>query len=223
MKTAVLAVALGLSVLGNIVLLSRLRGGDEPRPAAPRTPERPAPPVQAAAPPAEVVVIRPEAPDPVPPPAPRTSTPAAPAIRHDPQVLGVIQAQDDFGAFWKELDRIFRARSKLDESLYARSIITAVQDFLRLPGSTFDQALRTGALQMAEARREHELARQALPPKEKNNPVYQQQKDVLDARHQERAASIVNGVKAHLNPADPRHAEFAGSLEKLLRNLAPRQ
>ncbi|HEX7899551.1 MAG TPA: hypothetical protein VF950_17415 [Planctomycetota bacterium] len=228
MKTAALAVALGLSLLGNVVLLTRLRGREEPRApaaAAPRAPERPAP-VPAVDVPSEDVV-RPEAPAAVAAPAPpplRTSTPAPSAIR-DPLVLGVIQAQEDFGAFWKELDRVFKARAKLEESRYAQTVVGAVQDFLGLSDAArpgFDLALRGAARQLADTRKEYELARQGLPPKDKANPAYQQQKDALDARYQERTASIVDGVKAHLDLKDPRHGELAGSLDRLLRNLAPR-
>ncbi len=223
MKTSALAVALGLSLLGNVVLLSRLRDQKEPRPAAPRTPERAPAPVQAAVP-AEIIIVRAETPAPVPAaaPPPRTSTPAPPSIRHDPQVLGVIQAQEDFGAFWKELDRVFKARSKLEEGLYVRSVIEAVQDFLGLRGPAFEQALRSGALQLAETRKEFDLAKQSLPPKDKTNPAYQQQRDALDARFQERTKTIVDGVKIHLDPKVPRHMELEGNLERLLRNLAPR-
>ena len=231
MKSYALSIALAASLAGNVVLLTRRSGPAEPRPAAPvpaaRTPDRPAP----VAAPVEEAIVREEvrAKAVAPAPVPKPSTPAPPAIRHDPLILGVIQAQEEFGAFWKDLDRVFKARSKLEESRYSQSVIAAVQDFLGLPDAArpaFEQALRNAALQLAETRKEFDLARQSLPPKDKNNPavyaLYQQQKDALDLRYQERTKGVVDGVKAQLDLKNPRHGELAGNLEKLLRNLAPR-
>jgi hypothetical protein len=229
--TVALALALGMSLLANVALLARLR--EEPPPPAPRPPERVRP--AAAAPVTEVVVVREEsapaavAASPAAPPPARPAPVALAAVQADPQVLGVIRAQEEFGAFWKDLDRVFKARAKVEEERYAQSVIGSVLDFLNLPAGSrpaFDQALRDGSLRLADIRKEHDLAKQALPPKDKTNPAaqaaYQQQKDALDLRRDERTKAVVDGVKLHMDLKDPRHAELAGNLEKLLRNLAPR-
>ena len=162
---------------------------------------------------------------PAPPSAATAAVVPAPRSAPPPEVAQVIQAQEDVGALWKNLERIFKARPKLEEAPYQSAVIAAVHDFLRLPDAArpgFEQSLAVGALRLAEIRKEHELAKQALPPKDKSNPVYVQQKEALDRRTEERTRAVVDGVAAHLDPRDARHAEFAGRLEKLLRYLGPR-
>lgn len=229
-STPVLGALLALSLLFNAVAFVRLQEAP-PTPVASTPPPRPLraePPTSYAAP----VYAAPSA------PAARPAEPAVAAVPppmskanvvKDPQVLGVLEAQDDFGVLWKELDRVFKARGKLDEPAYARTVLAAVGDFLGMSTSAraaFSEALQAGAASLAAARAEHQAAKDALPPKDKTNvaaqSVYQQQKDAIDLRYQQRAKAAVDGVKSHLDLQQPRHVELAGNLEKLLRNLAPR-
>ncbi len=226
-STAVLGALLALSLLFNAVAFVRLQDAPPPPVAPPPAPRPPRPEVPTSVAPVTVApVARPAelpAPAAVPPPPPK------PSVVKDPQVLGVLEAQDDFGILWKELDRVFKARGKLDEAAYAQTVLTALGDFLGMSTSarsSFAEALQAGAASLAAARAEHQAAKDALPPKDKANvaslAVYQQQRDAIDLRYQERSKAAVDGVKSHLDLRQPRHAELAGNLEKLLRNLAPR-
>lgn len=230
-STAILGALLALSLLFNAVAFVRLQEAP-PAPVAPPPVPRP---------------VRAELPTPssdapvyaTPAPAARPAEPplvaAAPAptpkanVVKDPQVLGVLEAQDDFGVLWKELDRVFKARGKLDETAYAQTVFSALGEFLGMSTSAraaFAEALQAGAASLAAARAEHQAAKDALPPKDKTNvaslAAYQQQKDAIDLRYQERSKAAVDGVKSHLDLRQPRHAELAGNLERVLRNLAPR-
>ncbi len=226
-STAVLGALLALSLLFNAVAFVRLQETPPPvaPPPAPRPPRTEVPTSAAPIPAVSMPVARPADPLVVVSPPP----PAKPNVVKDPQVLDVLEAQDDFGILWKELDRVFKARGKLDEAAYAQTVLTAVGEFLGMSTASraaFAEALQAGAASLAAARAEHQAAKDALPPKDKSNvaslAVYQQQKDAIDLRYQERAKAAIDGVKSHLDLRQPRHAELAGNLEKLLRNLAPR-
>jgi hypothetical protein len=243
--TVVLGMMLAVSGLVNLVLLARLRERGEVKAGAPAAspraslrddrapqPARAERPLEAAVPlpspvaePAAAAPLTVKSGGAKAAPAPIT----IPAVRNDPQVLGVLEAQEEFNVFWKDLDRVFKARSKFDEPKYFQTVVTATEDFLGLPESTraaFREAAKSGASGLAYARREYDAARKALPPKDKANvaayAAYQQQKEALDIRYQEQTRLAVEGVKVHLDPKQPRHAELASNLEKWLKNLAPK-
>lgn len=158
-----------------------------------------------------------------------TVVPPPSFVRNDPKVSEVLDAQDSYSAYWKDLDRVFKARSKFDESKYVQTVLAATVDYLELPENgrvAFSQAAQSAAVGVAQARKDYDAARKALPPKDKANPAtytaYQQQKDGIDARYQEQVKVAVESLKVALDPNRPRHAEFASNAEKWLRNIAPR-
>lgn len=232
-STAVLGGLLAVSVLFNLVALTRLRG-TEKVPAAPARPAAPRPAASPAAvvrtpepvPLADPTAVAPPAPD-RPPPDPEPQ--AFSSITSDPQVMAVLEAQEEHGRLWKDLDRVFKARDRLEEAKFLGTVMDATTEFLRLPAPQrplFAQTARGAAEEVGRARTDHEAAKQGLPPKDKSNPaaheLYKQQKDVLDRRLEERSRAAADVVKARLDLSDPRHAEFASRLDRWLRNLAPR-
>jgi len=242
--TVILAAALGVSVLFNLVAFARLRDRDEPKSAAssgtPRLAREertaPAPPEERGFSTAPAPAVR-EAESFPGAPAPQKSGSkksgsdplTLPSVRNDPQVLGVLEAQEEFGVFWKDLDRIFKARSKFDEAKYVQTVLTATEDFLLLPEASrpaFREAVKSATAGLGNVRRDYDAAKKALPPKDKSNAqayaVYQQQKDGLDLRYNEQTRAVLDGVKAHMDLKQPRHAELASNLEKYLRNLMPK-
>jgi hypothetical protein len=245
MEAIVLRTLLGLSLLFNAVAFVRLRGREEVGPAAPapaprpRAPEArpsgddresPSPGFVPASIPEAAAPSAPAVPGAVPSARSASAAPGSiPAVRNDPQVRGVLEAQEDFGVFWKDLDRLFKARSKFDEAKYSQTVLAAVGDFLNLSPTSrgaFAGAVTSAASALAEAARQHDAAKNALPPKDKTNlavyAAYQEQKAAVDLQYKERTRIATEGVKAHLDLAQPRHAELASNLEKLLKNLAPR-
>src|SRR6185436_5820776 len=113
------------------------------------------------------------------------------SLRNDPKVREVLQANEAYGAFWRDIDRLSKVRSKFDEPKYQQTVTTATSDFLELGDparAQFEEAARIAAANTAQAKKEYEAAKTALPPKDKSNPTsyaaYQQQKDALDLRYQ---------------------------------------
>jgi len=235
------AIALAVSLLFNVVLMGRLHDEEEMRTTlqtAPR-PSRPESPIETggrpySSTPEPLPTIR-EAPLVIPAASssnPRAAVPGTTApsiIRSDPKVQEVLDAQDSFSAFWKDLDRVVKARNRFDEAKYVQTVMTSTMDYLELGPSvrgSFSQAAASSASAASMARKDYDAARQALPPKDKANPTtyaaYQQQKDAVDARYQAQMKAAVDGLKAHLDPNRPRHAEFASNSERWIRNLVPR-
>lgn len=238
MKAAIgiLSVSLAVSLLFNLMALARFRDSASTPSAGPSTsrtarpdPDGEAPPRSYA--PIPVPQVR-EAPLVVPAAtAPRGTAPVTvpSVIRADPKVQEVLDAQDAFSAFWKDLDRVVKARSRFDEAKYSQTVITATADYLELPESSrgpFFQAAQTAASNAALVRKEYEDSRKALPQRDKANPAsytaYQQQKDAIDVRYQNQMKALTEGLKQSLDLNRPRHAEFASNAEKWIRNLAPR-
>lgn len=236
-STAVLGGLLAVSVMLNLVALTRLKGVEkvEPAPVRPAGTTRtaPAPSAAVAAPslpglPAAATPVVPASPAP-PTGAVDPEPQAFSAITSDPQVAAVLEAQAEHGRLWRDLDRVFKARDRLDEAKYLGTVMEATTEFLRLPAPQrplFAQTARTAAEEVARARADHEAAKQSLPPKDKTNPAayeaYRLQKDALDRRLEERSRAAAEVVKGRLDLGDPRHAEFASRLDRWLRNLAPK-
>jgi hypothetical protein len=233
-------VLLGVSGLLNLVLLTRSpeaapRSG-VPAAAAPARAaqeEEPAdpPPVTAQ----ELAVEAGDGPALVPPPAARGpsasgSKPARPSkVKADPTVAAVIEAQEEFGAYWKEMDQLFKAKSRLEEARFLQAALGATMDFLELSEAgraRFAQSTQSGILALQQARAEHEAARKTLPPKDKSNPAlaaqHDQQKNAIDDRYKAQVKAAVDGLKAALDPARPRHVEFGSNAERWLRNVVPK-
>ncbi len=236
-----LGIALAVSLLFNVVLMGRLRDEEEMRTTlqtAPR-PSRSESPIETggrpySSSPEPLPTIR-EAPLVIPAASSSNSkaavqgTAASSIIRSDPKVQEVLDAQDSFSAFWKDLDRVVKARSRFDEAKYAQTVLASTMEFLELGPSArtpFSHAAQAAASAAAMARKDYDAARLVLPPKDKANPTtyaaYQQQKDAVDARYQAQVKAAVEGLKAHLDPSRPRHAEFASNSERWIRNLMPR-
>lgn len=234
----VVGVLLGASVLLNIVLLTRAKEDPAPAPAAR---PRPAPASTVPAPQApEGVYER------VVPPAPGaaaaettqapvletrrpSSAPRPSSIPLDPSVEAVLDAQEKFGTFWKDLDRVFKAKDRLESAKFVQTVVVATMDFLELPEHQrplFSQAVQDGMQMMARARQDRDAARKALPPKDKNDAagyaVYQQQKDAIDARYVAQSKAATESLAARLSPDKARHAEFISRSEPWLRNLLPK-
>lgn len=232
----ILGMVLAVSLLFNVVAFVRL--SEEPVPAAPvrvasASDHRPALPAAVEVPAAARTVQEPvpvlPAPAGTPNAAPAAGTITTPSIRNDPKVREVLQANEAFGAFWKDLDRVFKVRSKFDEQKYEQTVLGATSDFLELgePKRTqFEETSRAAAMSIAAARREQDAAKKGLPPKDKANPTaaaaYEQQKDLIEARYDGQVKAAVDSLRPYLNASDARHQEFLGSAEKWLRNLAPR-
>ena len=172
---------------------------------------------------------------PLPPPSddpkPASGAAAIPtsSIRNDPKVREVLQANEAFNAFWKDLDRVAKVRSKFDDAKYSQTVLTATSDFLELGDprrAQFEEAAQAAAAAYAAARREQDAAKKALPPKDKANPTtyaaYQQQKDAIDLRFDTQVQTAVASLKPYLTADNARHQEFLQSATKWLRNLAPR-
>ncbi len=224
-----LCVVLAGSALLNVILLSRT---SEPAMAPPRASAwSPAKDVAPGDPPPTVAA-------PIPPPAELPPAPGAPprtafvppraGIRFDPAVEAVLDAQERFGGFWKDLERVFKAKDRLEEARFFQAVVGATQDFLELaePARTqFALATQAGISELMRARKDRDDARSLLPPKDKANlaayAAYQQQKDAVDARYDERVAAAVARVTALLDPSRPRHAEFSASAERWLRYQVP--
>jgi len=245
MKTlpVVLGAALAVSLLFNVVAFVRLSDDD-----APATPARaPIASESRKAPAAESAVDALLGAVPVESPAPARESAAAPAVRpaakgapsgpaltqaslrNDPKVREVLQANEAYGAFWKDIDRLSKVRSKFDEPKYQQTVLTASEEFLELgdPNRTqFEEASKAAANATAQAKREYEAAKSALPPKDKSNPTsfaaYEQQKDALDLRYQSQIKAAVDSLKPYLNLSDARHQEFLSNADKWLRTLAPK-
>lgn len=236
----ILGMLLAVSLLFNVVAFVRL-GEDPPAVAPARTPEaRRAVPAER---PAEIapVAAAPErpaspgveaAPAPVVPSAGKAPAPLSlttPSLRNDPKVREVLQANESFNAFWKDLDKVYKVRNKFDEAKYTQAVMTATTDFLELGDpnrAQFEEAARVAAGSYAQVRREHDAARAALPQKDKSNPTslaaYEQQKDAIDLRTQSQVKSVVDTLRPYLNASDARHQEFLQNADKWLRNLAPK-
>jgi hypothetical protein len=235
----VLGIALAVSVLFNVVTFVRLSDDDAPvMPAkAPdtRKPMAAESAVEAvlAAAPAEIAPAREAAPAAAGNPAAK-ATPSGPtltqaSLRNDPKVREVLQANEAYGAFWRDIDRLSKVRSKFDEPKYQQTVTAATSDFLELGDparAQFEEAARLAATSYAQAKKEYEAAKTALPPKDKSNPTayaaYQQQKDALDVRYQTQVKAAVDSLRPYLNAADARHQEFLSNADKWLRTLAPR-
>lgn len=239
----VLGMMLAVSLLFNVVAFVRLaeepavpgaspRGQIRPEPRAERSADAPAPAgagsLEEAAPAAAGL-----APTPAVPATPTAASPAptitTSSLRNDPEVRDVLQANEAFSAFWKDLDRVFKLRSKFDERKYSQTVLTASSDFLGLEDprrAQFEEASKSAAMSIAAARKEQDAAKKALPPKDKTNPAalaaYEQQKDLIGARYDTQVKAAVDTLKPYLNAGDARHQEFLQSAERWLRNLAPR-
>ncbi len=232
-SSIILGALLAVSVLLNVVLLTRR--SEAPSGAVAVRPVRKE--AAAAAPGGAADVPLPvrvplDAPAALPASSSTASPPPAsgsvPSVRRDPRIADVLEAQDRFAEFWKDLDRLFKAKGRVDDAQYFQAAVSATADFLELPATArthFTEASRAGVAALARSRQEYDQARSALPPRDKNNPassaLYQERKDAVDARYQEQVKAAVNGVRTVLDPARPRHAEFSASAEKWLRNLVP--
>lgn len=233
---ATVAILLGASVLLNIALLTRSRPPDpEPQPQRPMTqPVReaavsPVPPAGVYTPVHEVPVARPVASAPASVATRAPAAPSRPVTYFDPSIEAVLDAQDKFGGFWKDLDRVFKAKDRLDETRYFNAVVGSTQEFLELGDPTrghFAQATQNAVAEMARARKEREDAKKLLPPKDKANPaalaVYNQQKDAIDARYDERVKDAQAAVTGLLDQGRARHAEFSAHADRWLKNLVPK-
>jgi len=244
MKTlpVVLGAALAVSLLFNVVAFVRMADDDAPAPL-PRASVSPearrtaaVEPVLEAAVPA--AAVEPAA-APAREPALKSSLKGAPSssgpaltqasLRNDPKVQEVLKANEAYGAFWKDIDRLSKVRSKFDEPKYQQTVLTATEEFLELGDpnrAQFEEAARIAANNYALAKRDHDAARAALPPKDKSNPTavaaYEQQKDALDLRYQTQIKAVVDSLKPYLNLSDARHQEFLSNADRWLRTLAPK-
>lgn len=236
-----LVIALFFSLLFNAVAL--LRSAEPPsRPPALRLDSAAARPAPAKA------HAEPDAPSWSPPPEAARSEPevrvskkAMPAesgtvpagggsyVKLDPKVAGVLEAQEKFGKFWKDLDKVIKAKDRLDGETYFQAVSQSTMDFLELSEAQrggFVSATRASVESMVHARRERDQARALLPPKDKNNPatyaLYQQQKDAVDARYKAQNQAAVELLKGQLDPRSPRHAEFVQRADGWVRDLVPK-
>ena len=246
MKTlpVVLGAALALSLLFNVVAFVRLSDADAPVTPA-RTPNaseaKKAPASESAL--ESVLAVTPvdspasanaAAAMPAARPAAKGAPSSGPALtqaslRNDPKVREVLQANEAYGAFWKDIDRLSKVRGKFDEPKYQQTVMTATEEFLELGDpnrAQFEEAAKAAAGSYAQAKRVHDAAKAALPPKDKSNPTalaaYEQQKDALDLRYQTQIKSAVDSLKPYLNLSDARHQEFLSNADKWLRTLAPK-
>ena len=232
--TIILGGLLGLSVLVNavcIVKMGRTEAALAAKPALSKaTPddarkETPSVPKTETTSPKTTPAVNPADPTPTKVP-PKTGT--APSFVNDPKVREVLDAQDTFGAYWKELDRVVKARDRLDEASYVKTILAATVDYLELNDlqrSQFAEASNTALQVMADARKDYEAGRKTLPPKgDKNDPAartaYDNAKNALDAVYDQRVADATANLKVPLDTNRARHAEFIAHMDKWLKNLS---
>ena len=233
-----LGILLLASLLGNVILITR----SEDPPDARKTP----PPVRSAANPSaererspvpgpvEKDVLPPDESTPAVKPEPRTNSTAAfsSGVLEDPVVAGVVQAQEDFKAFWKDMERLADARKRLEYDRYFSASIEATQKFLGLSEplrSKFGRQIRTAVAGLARARADYERAKEFYPPYDKKDPasyqLYKQQRDANKDRYQRAEDAAVEGVISLLDRNLPRHVEFASSskVDNWLEDLFPPQ
>jgi hypothetical protein len=158
---------------------------------------------------------------------PRPAAPAlSPAAVDDPQVAEVLSEQEHFRTFWRDLDRVFNARGKIDEGKYFDTVLDVTLDYLGLPESArprFTETARISAAELARLRKDHDDARRALPQKDKDNAAaVDAQKRELDLRLKEQSKAAVDRVRLQLDPAQVRHTEFSGRIDRWLREIAPK-
>jgi hypothetical protein len=241
----ILGMLLAVSVLFNVVAFVRLADNEAPVVAAriPVAASETLRPVPAAEAPNDVLVAKNlepaasprEAAAPVVPGKAGGKSGASGAtltqasLRNDPKVREVLQANEAYGAFWRDIDRLSKVRSKFDEPKYQQSVLTATEEFLELGDpnrAQFEEAAKIAANNYAQAKKEADAAKAGLPPKDKANPTsyaaYQQQKDAIDLRYQTQIKAAVDSLKPYLNTNDARTAEFLSNADKWLRTLAPR-
>ena len=228
MKSLLLGAALAVSALFNVVAFVRLSEDK----AAVEPVRKPRLKVDGEAS-VEAVPVEPAIPIPDAPPA-AISAPAGLAlsqasIRKDPKVQEVLEADDAYGSFWKDLSRLAKVRGGFDESAYQQSVLAATVEFLQLSDwsrASFEEAAKAAANTTVLAAREHEEARAALPPRDRSNPsalaAYEVQRNAPDFRYRNQVQAAVDGLKPFLNPADPRHIRFLSNADRWLRLLAPR-
>jgi hypothetical protein len=241
-----LGLLLAVSLLLNVVAFTRMNGARSERssasptasPAAP-APARPAAPASADARLDQVLLelaqLRREvarlsggaSPAPVTAAAPGSGAPAdAPTLTFDdPQVARVIQEQSEWRSFWRQLDRVFDARSQLDETVYQKSVFDATTDFLGLQEparAQFVQSAKLAAVDLARVRREYDEARNALPSRTADPQGYETQRRQLDLRYRDQLKAVVDRVRVYLDPAQTRHSEFSDQAYDWLRKLGPR-
>lgn len=230
-------ILLACSVLLNVIVLLRPQ---DPTPAprgapAPAAETRPVPRGEVAGPavaeeyPWAEPVRRPAASVPAEGGGKAAPAPKGPSVRDDPAVAAVIDAQEKFNAFWKDLDQLFKAKSRLDDAKFLQAALSTTMDFLELQDAArprFVEATRSGIAALQMARKDFDDARKALPPKDKTNPaataLYDQQKNAIDDQYKAQSKAAVDGLKSLLDAGRPRHAEFGSNAERWLRNLVPR-
>lgn len=152
--------------------------------------------------------------------------PASGVAIDDPKVAQVLEEQERFRAFWRDLDRVFNARGKIDETQYSGTVIDATLDYLALADPArprFSETALQTAADWGRMRREYDEARKALPPRDKENAVaYDAQRKQIDQRYKDQSKASVDRMKILLDLTQTRHAEFATHLDRWLRELAPR-
>ncbi len=240
-----LGVLLGVSGLLNVVAFRKLNE-DPPRPGssgpAPALPEgRPV----SAAPGAdrsdlvlrELAALRREVaelrgvPPPVAAPPPdagaASASAAAPPVATigDPEVAEILNEQTQFRAFWKDLERVFDARGKIDEAKYFETVLDATADYLGIPAnarSRFAEMTRVSITDVVQYRQDYEDARRALPSRTSENAAaYDAQRRAMDTRYRDQMKLTVDRMKTQLDLNQARHVEFSGRIDRWLRELAP--
>ena len=228
-------ILLGCSAMLNVIVLLRPKDpAPAPRGSAAVEP-RPSPRAEASAPPITEEqpwvepVRRPVAAVPAEGGGKAVPLPKGPSVRDDPAVAAVIDAQEKFNAFWKDLDQLFKAKQRLDEAKFFQATLATTMDFLEFQDAArprFVEAARVGISGLQQARKDYDDARRALPQKDKANPaataLYDQQKNAIDDRYKAQSKAAVDGIKGLLDASRPRHAEFGSNADKWLRNLVPR-
>lgn len=239
-----LGICLAVSALLNFVAFQRM--GEPSRPAAVAAPSAREPRGEAVSLPAdradqvlrELAALRREVAEMkgLPPPpeaaAPGAARPvSAPAATgsatfDDPQVAEVLSEQEHFRAFWRDLDRVFNARGKIDETKYFDTVLDVTLDYLGVADPLrvrFSETARVSAADLARVRKEYDDARRALPPRDKDNAAtVDAQRREMDARFRDMALAVTDRVKGQLDVKQPRHAEFASRIDRWLREIAPK-
>jgi hypothetical protein len=160
------------------------------------------------------------------PGAPRPAPSAPSATIDDPQVAEVLSEQEHFRTFWKDLDRVFKARGKIDEAKYFETVLDMTLDYLTLPAparARFSESARVAAAEFAGVRKEQDDARRALPPRDKDNAAsVDAQRRAIDARFLEQSKAVIDRVRGQLDLQQPRHSEFSTRIDRWLRELGPK-
>jgi hypothetical protein len=244
--TLLLAAALGVSLLINVMTFQRLSKGDAPRPAAKKNgngnghapmagDDEPAPVVtgdkmdylihEVAKLRREVADMKasgPAAAAAPSKPASNPSTPAAPA--RDPEIAAILAEQDRFNQFWGDLGKLSGARKQLDDARYVQAVLDSTADFLGLAEpqrSQFTETARLSIADLQKANKDYQEASKTIQWDKANPKQSQEQWNAVNKAYKDAQAAAYDRIKSQLDSSQPRQKQFMGQVDSWARYIVP--